>query len=153
MANQENIRKWVDALRSGKYQQTTGKLSDGQAYCCLGVACEVAIESGLDLAKKPYGDPSKNEEKSVEYVGPDGDGSGGELPNAVATWLGFTYKDDDEDRRFPLSDPYLPSPEHPRFTAIEWNDDEKADFAKIADLIEQNYLGTVPRSDEEKSNV
>ena len=37
----ENIRKWVKALRSGKYQQAKERLHDGTGYCCLGVACVV----------------------------------------------------------------------------------------------------------------
>lgn len=38
--HRERIQKWVDALRSGKYQQTTNKLSSyrGRSFCCLGVA-------------------------------------------------------------------------------------------------------------------
>lgn len=47
--NRENVQKWVDALRSGEYQQTRGRLQRtnpgkrGQpvGFCCLGVACEV----------------------------------------------------------------------------------------------------------------
>jgi len=35
-------RKWVDALRSGKYAQTTGTLRDQHGFCCLGVACDVS---------------------------------------------------------------------------------------------------------------
>lgn len=35
--------KWVKALRSGKYPQSTGYLYDafGGGYCCLGVLCKV----------------------------------------------------------------------------------------------------------------
>lgn len=35
--------KWVEALRSGEYQQTQGKLHDNtsNSYCCLGVLCRV----------------------------------------------------------------------------------------------------------------
>lgn len=50
---QEARRIWVEALRSGKYQQTQGRLvkqlEDGSiGYCCLGVACEVlGAEKGL----------------------------------------------------------------------------------------------------------
>ena len=33
--------KWIEALESGKYQQTTGRLYDGKGYCCLGVLCDV----------------------------------------------------------------------------------------------------------------
>ena len=35
-------KKWVAALRSGTYSQGTGFLCRNDAYCCLGVACEVA---------------------------------------------------------------------------------------------------------------
>ncbi len=45
--NTELKRKWIAALRSGKYKQTAGSLcrTDNKgkpaAYCCLGVLCEV----------------------------------------------------------------------------------------------------------------
>ncbi len=39
----QDIQKWVEALRSGKYLQTTSALQDKQGYCCLGVACELFI--------------------------------------------------------------------------------------------------------------
>ncbi len=41
-------KKWIEALRSGKYQQGKGMLNRGDQYCCLGVACEV-----LGLPKGP----------------------------------------------------------------------------------------------------
>lgn len=42
-----NAQKWVDALRSGKYQQTQSVLHDSDGHCCLGVLCDVAINNGL----------------------------------------------------------------------------------------------------------
>ena len=30
--------KWVAALRSGEFKQHRGSFTDGQAFCCLGVA-------------------------------------------------------------------------------------------------------------------
>ena len=33
--------KWLEALRSGRYDQTTGKLRNGSCFCCLGVLCDV----------------------------------------------------------------------------------------------------------------
>lgn len=33
----ENRKKWVEALRSGEYEQGTRFLKDGETYCCLGV--------------------------------------------------------------------------------------------------------------------
>lgn len=34
--------KWVEALRSGNYQQGRYSLKKDGKYCCLGVLCEVA---------------------------------------------------------------------------------------------------------------
>jgi hypothetical protein len=33
--------KWVEALRSGEFNQTTGRLHDYEGFCCLGVLCFV----------------------------------------------------------------------------------------------------------------
>jgi hypothetical protein len=34
--------KWVEALRSGQFNQTQGSLKRGKdAFCCLGVLCEI----------------------------------------------------------------------------------------------------------------
>lgn len=88
----ENAQKLVAALRSGKYQQTTGRLhltkvaGDGTlgrkpGFCCLGVACELAIEAGV---------PVKRE--SSHSFGNDEDNYDGEssiLPDSVQKWLGF----------------------------------------------------------------
>ena len=45
-------KKWLKALRSGKYNQGTLALRSvskecGTTYCCLGVACHVAGASGI----------------------------------------------------------------------------------------------------------
>lgn len=38
-----NVRRWIRALRSGKYRQGRGKLCRvGERYCCLGVAAKLA---------------------------------------------------------------------------------------------------------------
>lgn len=39
----KQIQKWIDALRSGKYEQAVGMLQNDRGYCCLGVACEIFI--------------------------------------------------------------------------------------------------------------
>lgn len=33
-------KKWIEALRSGKYKQGIGFLNNNGKYCCLGVLCE-----------------------------------------------------------------------------------------------------------------
>ncbi len=38
----ENRRLWIEALRSGNYQQGTGRLKLENRYCCLGVACDIS---------------------------------------------------------------------------------------------------------------
>jgi len=43
-------KAWIKALKSGKYEQTTGCLKDEEGYCCLGV-CEM-LEG--KLTKKGY---------------------------------------------------------------------------------------------------
>jgi hypothetical protein len=35
-------RKWVAALRSGKYKQGTFTFQCGDTFCCLGVLCAIA---------------------------------------------------------------------------------------------------------------
>lgn len=34
-------RKWLEALRSGRYKQGRFALKRGDEYCCLGILCEV----------------------------------------------------------------------------------------------------------------
>lgn len=57
--NKAAILEWVEALESGRYQQTTGTLAeykrDGSiGYCCLGVACDV-FEERLNLTRNMAG--------------------------------------------------------------------------------------------------
>lgn len=44
-------KKWLDALRSGKYKQGVGQLRTGNRFCCLGVACEVYRTTRKDGSK------------------------------------------------------------------------------------------------------
>lgn len=77
----ENAKKWVAALRSGKYPQTKHFLNNGVGYCCLGVACELAIEDGVDIHKA---ESEYNGTKVIVY----GD-SAKTLSNPVLNWLGL----------------------------------------------------------------
>lgn len=47
--------RWVEALRSGRYRQTTRHLKDETGHCCLGVLCEV-IEYPWEDMKRVGGD-------------------------------------------------------------------------------------------------
>jgi len=40
-------QKWVEALRSGKYQQAKDYLRREHGFCCLGVLCDLAQQDGI----------------------------------------------------------------------------------------------------------
>lgn len=53
MKRAELIEKWLKALESGEYHQAQGALSVNygewnQSFCCLGVACVVAKNNGIE---------------------------------------------------------------------------------------------------------
>jgi len=119
MPNQVNIRKWVEALRSGEYPQTTNWLAKEGRYCCLGVACELAVKDGLPVEVTFNGAIRK----PLSY-----NGFNQVLPPAVRDWLGL-----DE------LDPYAEY-EGSRHKLSLLNDDGAFDFNAIADVIESTWL-------------
>jgi hypothetical protein len=41
----DDLKKWIAALRSGRYKQAKGFLNtDNGYYCCLGIGCELFID-------------------------------------------------------------------------------------------------------------
>lgn len=74
----KNRKLWTDALRSGEYQQCTGVLRDAdQGFCCLGVACDVAVKHGVEMLVSIRGG-------NYEY-----DDSWSSLPTKARAWLGL----------------------------------------------------------------
>lgn len=66
--NKKFKAKWLNALRSGKYAQTTETLMDNNGFCCLGVACAVA---GIPLKQiEDVGVPSELSEKNQMKLPP-----------------------------------------------------------------------------------
>jgi hypothetical protein len=107
---------WIEALRSGNYQQGRGVLtnigSNGAAsHCCLGVLCQLYNQTFDDLV--------------VDVV--DGhiyyNNVGAYLPNVVADWSGLT----DFNDQVALADRNDGSDHHQKHT-----------FAEIADYVEEN---------------
>lgn len=82
--NKEYIRKWIAALESGQYTQGKYYLKKGGRHCCLGVACEVAIQNGLELSIDNHG---------LSYYF---DGNSAELPTKVKEWYGISHEDEHE---------------------------------------------------------
>lgn len=101
--------KWIKALRSGDYAQTTGMLNDtyDKAYCCLGVLCIVA---GEEFDKGGY----------IHYKLPSGeeDREGSALPKCLKTKWEITNVDEAK--------------------LVDMNDQEGCSFSAIADWIEEN---------------
>lgn len=107
---------WLAALRSGEYSQgrnvLTHKVYGPVRHCCLGVLCEVAIKSGVNVPAEWDGD--------IKYYGSK-DGRGG-LPAEVRKWSGL-----DEYGTVPLLDVQL----------THLNDVRRMSFNEIADIIEE----------------
>lgn len=136
MANKENIQKWVDALRSGEYDQGFSRLEtlyieDGEIIhrklCCLGVACRVfmANNPGEMIADD---DIIKNRTTFVSVKSPE-DFESGILPNIVKEWLEVVE-----------TNPIIRDAEGHYHTAASLNDSGSYTFEGIADLLERSYL-------------
>jgi len=113
----ENAKAWVAALRSGDYKQGHEVLRRGDEFCCLGVACDLAVKAGLPILVF-------TEDECTVY----GDRVG-TLPDDVRDWLGLASDTGFySERRGPTS-------------LVTLNDDHNYDFARIADVIEQEPDG------------
>lgn len=110
---------WVAALRSGDYPQSRGHLKDDVGFCCLGVACEVAIANGEELDVEQHG-------THLSYY----DGAAYVLPDKVRRWLGL--RDDEGTFRPPVED---------RYNALTELNDAGWSFNMIADFIESDPEG------------
>ncbi len=141
--NADNMARLVYALESGSYSQGTGALNRGGKYCCLGVACDVAMKHGVEME-------AQVENESGCFCGVDHgndsdgtrtlyDGEGGYLPDKVADWLGL--EGEEGDAPFMVGTNNRTNPVLAGARATEWNDDLKASFPVIAQLFRHEFLG------------
>lgn len=108
-------KKWVDALRSGKYEQGREYLCDGDRYCCLGV-----LQKELDGCTTPMYDDSQLPSMTWAY-----EHGLVEDPSDREEWnprVKVVFDDFDFDGHVQLS---------------ELNDSGDFSFNQIADLIEE----------------
>ena len=94
-------RKWIKALRSGKYEQTPDYLRYQSRYCCLGVLCDLVKEelgTDWDSREEFLGCVEELPREVVELTGlPDRVGSYQDLENTTRSLaedndLGKTFK-------------------------------------------------------------
>jgi hypothetical protein len=144
--NKKNIRKWVDALRSGEYQQGKNYLlsPDGkQRYCCLGVACEISGVGSWQVSPSDYvemGHDPTFDAAPNHYTVPSEDGEmyyGMHYANEVliapvSEWLGLG----EEIPRVKI----LTDGKEIRKDLATLNDSRGWNFHQIADAIERTYL-------------
>jgi hypothetical protein len=109
--NAEIKVRWVEALRSGAYEQGSLYLKRGNEFCCLGVLCEVAGTAGSWRDRGDASDPA-----AFVFGGESRDDI---PPEPFLRSLGFGGKED--VRRL-----------------WEMNDDEGLSFTAIADYIEKH---------------
>jgi hypothetical protein len=139
----DNAKAWVAALRSGKYKQAVGVLTeeaDGEivGHCCLGVACELAVEAGVvkrfERKEHYYRDVvyGPNEHQVERTV----------LPPLVAAWLGLREANASFPPRDLAADADMTA-ETPvdRTEALTSMNDAQRSFEEIADVIEQEPPG------------
>ena len=115
----ENAKKWVAALRSGKYKQGRGVLCRNGQYCCLGVACEVAEENGVPLIVRV------EEDFTISF-----DGKTRNLPEGVQSWLGLQN-----------SVGGMVARNRDEHSLTQMNDSAYFSFDQIADIIESEPEG------------
>ena len=85
--------EWVAALRSGEYQQGRYDLHPNTTWCCLGVACDIAIRHGIgrwigECYVAPNGERTSSSLPALlrAYLNRDG---GGAPPNSHDTLAGL----------------------------------------------------------------
>jgi hypothetical protein len=128
----KNAKAWVTTLRSGRYRQGRNVLHQGKKYCCLGVACDLAIKAGVKIAVFTGGGVNRD---ITTY-----DGVADTLPKSVQNWLGL--RTDVGEFRPPKNF----TVENNAFggvcnTLTALNDSAQLSFKKIADIIESQPKG------------
>lgn len=152
--NRDVIDKWVTALESGEYTQTTGKLHRVAGFedadegitrpagmCCLGVLCDLAVKAGV------ISEPVKavrDGDEYMRYSDRDGFSSSDFPPRTVWRWAGLDGENPTVS--WPRAGCDLPGCEYcgspgSRFDELsQLNDTYKKTFPEIAQIIRDNFL-------------
>lgn len=114
-------KRWLEALRSGKYEQGKAYLNKDGKLCCLGVLCELAAEEGV--VERYEGIDPYDKLPLVAY------GTGERLPSVtVQEWAGLP---DDYYEAY-----HVPTKKYEGRTLYTMNDTGSS-FEEIANVIER----------------
>lgn len=83
---------WVEALRSGKYDQTKNTLRRGDSFCCLGVLCDLYLNHSEDFNSEWCFDRSSNAyfvKRDPQRKWHPLERNGEFLPSCVQKWAGI----------------------------------------------------------------
>ena len=132
--NSEIKQKWVNALRSGEYKQSSrGFLcvtsEYGAGYCCLGVLCDLYVKEHNKEWAKEYKEWTKRYNGRIL----DFEGEDQYPPQSVVEWAGLPDKNPSIEFSGEIDDCEFEDPE------LSELNDEGISFNTIAGLIEQ-YL-------------
>ena len=122
---------WVKALRSGEYEQGRGYLQHDGKFCCLGVLCEVMIDSDMPLDRQGHYNIINGEKHKIMHYGSVelGRDQSATLPIEVMKWSDWSLSSINGAIRF--------GDEITTLTAL--NDSGEFTFNQIADVIEYFY--------------
>jgi len=131
--NKEIAKKWIEALRSGKYKQGKQILrSIDDKYCCLGVLCDVYITTTRKTEWK-LGLVEQISSPDKYYIHDQGN----YLPREVVTWANLnsiegSYKELNPDLETGEMIVKI-------CTNLTNDNDTGKTFQEIADIIQENY--------------
>lgn len=123
---------WLDALRSGEYEQTTHFIRRDSGYCCMGVADEVCFGAQFHSV---YTAPIR---LGADMIYRDDLGHELGLPPSRAQALGLLEDTGIEDRDAAerLVGQAYPLPHGSRSSVLAWLNDRGATFNEIAEYIQ-----------------
>jgi len=122
--NQDIKQRWIDALRSGQYQQGVGCLRNAQnQFCCLGVLCDLYVEDNAELDSGACWEQGSGRDVS-EYCLHD---TSEVLPEEVKEWA-----------ELDMQNPGVRRPDHPFTSLAVLNDTGRMTFDDIATVIEEH---------------
>ena len=126
----EIAKKWIKALRSGKYKQGKGYLKQFTSkneprHCCLGVLCELYNDTMKKNHKKIlYTEEMQDNSSGTSFI--RFDSANGGLPKVVREWADIT----NSLGEFVIDDA--------RSECLADLNDSGKKFSTIADIIEKN---------------